>query len=399
MAPVAIREQEISMDELLKDSVPFAAPKPGDMIEGRVIAKGRNHILIDINGVATGIISGKELLDSADTAKSLGVGDSVFAFVLEDENEDGMIVLSLRKAAHLKVWDKLRRLYAEGGTVEVVAKEANKGGLMTEIDGVRAFLPVSQLAPTNFPRVDGANAEVILKRLQELVGRKFQCKVIMLDENIPKIMVSEREAYGEIRSQELAKLKKGDVVDGEINGIVKFGVFVTFGNLEGLVHVSEITWSDEARNPQKEYKMGQKVQAKVIGFDNEKISLSIKRLERDPWQEKIAQFKVGDIKKGKVNKVTDFGIFVTLAEEITGLVHITEFENDKKSPQDLFKEDDQVEVKILEINDDDRSLKLSLKTGNKDKKPQEQSSDQSDEANEESTKEEKEEAAEEKSTE
>lgn len=365
MVQVAIRDENVSMEELLKDSAPFLAPKPGDMIEGRVIARGKNHILVDINGVATGYIAGRELMDSSNTAKNLQVGDSVSAFVLEDENEEGMIVLSLRKAAHLKVWDKIRKAYKENGTIEVVAKEANKGGLMTELDGVRAFLPVSQLAPVNFPRVDGANAEVILKKLQQLIGRKFECKIILFDEEMPKIMVSEREAYSTIRSREMTKLKKGDIVDGEVNGIVKFGLFITFGNLEGLVHVSEITWDENIKNPQREYEMGDKVKAKIIGFDDEKISLSIKRLERDPWTEKIKAYKINSVKKGTINKVAEYGIFVTLDEEITGLVHITEFEDDSKSPLEMFQKGDEVDVKVLEINEDDRSLKLSLKTEEK----------------------------------
>lgn len=358
---IAIKDNSLTMQELLAQTKFFRIPKPGDLIEGRAIVLGKNHILVDINGVATGIISGKELIDSSDTAKKLQIGDPVTAFVLENENDDGMIVLSLRKSAHLKIWDRLRDLYKNGGTIEVVAKEANKGGLMTEIDGVRAFLPVSQLAPVNFPRVDGANAEVILKKLQKLIGKKFTCTVILLDENMPKIMVSERGAFEELRKKEMSKLKKGETIEGEINGIVKFGLFVTFDNLEGLVHVSEITWDEESNNPQKNYKMGEKVKAKVIGFDEEKISLSIKRLERDPWMEKIKDFPVDSVKTGEVNKVTDYGIFVTLAEEVTGLVHISEFQNESSAPEELFQKGDKVDVKILEVNENDRSLKLSLK--------------------------------------
>ncbi len=361
MSQITIEDANVSMEELLKNSPPFSAPKCGDLVEGRLIARSKNHILVDIGGVATGIIAGKELSDSTGTSRDLHIGDIVTAFVLEDENEEGMVVLSFRKAAHLKIWDKLRDIYEKSGTVEVIVKEANKGGLMTEIDGVRAFLPVSQLSPINFPRVDGANAEVILRKLEKLVGKKFLTKIILFDEVLPKIMVSEREAYSEVRGSEMKKLKIGSVIDGEVNGIVKFGIFLTFGNLEGLVHVSEIIWNENAKNPQREFEMSEKVKAKIIGFDDEKISLSIKRLTKDPWMEKTEGIKKSSVADGVINKVTDYGIFVTIAEEVTGLVHVTEFSDNSKPPAESFKEGEKVKVKILEINENDRSLKLSLK--------------------------------------
>ena len=361
MNQITITDNDVSMSQLIKENTYFRLPKPGELVEGRVIARGKNHILIDINGITTGTISGKELIDGIGTNKDLKIGDLVTAFVLEEENENGMVILSFRKASHLKVWDRLRKVYEDKEIVEVVAKEANKGGLMTEIDGVVAFLPVSQLAPANFPRVNGANAEVILARLKKLIGKKFTCKIILFDEQMPKIMVSEREAFAEVRSNEIAKLKIGDVINGEVNGIVKFGIFITFGNLEGLVHVSEITWDENIKNPQNDYKMNQEVSAKVISFSDQKISLSIKRLEKDPWMDNIKKFPIGSAKEGTVNKVTDFGVFVTLAEEVTGLVHISEFEDDSKSPSEIFKEEDKIKVKILGVNQEDRSMKLSLK--------------------------------------
>lgn len=373
MADIAIKDADLTMEDLIKDSVNFSLPTPGEMVEGRVIDRGKNYIIVDIHGVSTGIVSGREMTDSFETAKNVQVGDLISAFVLDNENEDGMIVLSLRKASHLKVWDKLVKAYKNKDTIEVVAKEANKGGLMSEIDGMRVFLPVSQLAPTNFPRVDGANAEMILEKLQKLVGKKFACKIIMMDESIPKVVVSEREAFSDLRAREMTTIKPGDMIEGEVNGIVKFGIFITFGNLEGLVHISEITWDEEAKNPQKDFKMGQKVKAKVIGFEDEKISLSIKRLEKDPWMDKVRELKTGTLQKGTINKVTNFGIFVTIAEDITGLVHVSEFDNEEQTPEERFKVGDTVEVKILEINEGDHSLRLSLKTSEEteDKKDEE----------------------------
>ena len=351
----------LKMEEIVSDSPSFQSIRAGDLVEGRVIGVGPGYILVDLFGITTGIIAGKEIADSIQTAKSLKIGDLVSAMVLEEEDEDGMTILSLRKASHLHVWDRLRKIYENKETVEVVARSANKGGLMTEVDGVVAFLPVSQLAPANFPRVDGANAEVILEKLKALIGKKFLCKIILFDEILPKIMVSEREAFSEARDTEVAKLQIGQEVDGVVNGIVKFGLFVTFGNLEGLVHVSEITWDEEARDPQREFKMNDAVKVKIIGLERGKIALSIKRLESDPWEKNIKKFEEGKVYEGVVNRVADFGVFVTLAEEINGLVHTSEFENENGDPNSLFKEGDKVEVKVLGINNTDRSMKLSMK--------------------------------------
>lgn len=166
--------------------------------------------------------------------------------------------------------------------ITLVAKQGNKGGLICDANGIHAFLPVSQLSPKNYPRVDGANATAIIEKLEPLIGKKFQARVITFLRN-DKIIVSEREAMAEIREKELAELKPGDTVDGEINGVVKFGVFITFGNLEGLIHTSELSW-DAIRNHYELFKIGAKVKAQVIGIDGDKISLSIKRLQKDPWE-------------------------------------------------------------------------------------------------------------------
>src|SRR6185295_8465308 len=237
-------QQNSAMVALLAHSSPaFVSIIPGEIISGRVLSKDRGKLLVDIGGVATGIVSGKELNDTFNTAKGLQVGDEVAAFVLEDETPEGMVILSLRKAAQAKSWEYFEKIKNEGGTLEVTALMANKGGLMVTTGGVTAFLPVSQLAPKNYPRVDGANAEEILSKLGKLIGKKFTTKIILLDQEIKKLVVSERAASGETRDAELSKLKVGDKVHGEVNGIVKFGIFVTFGNLEGLVHISELTWS------------------------------------------------------------------------------------------------------------------------------------------------------------
>ena len=334
----------------------------GEVLSGRVVAKDRGKILIDIGGVSTGIISGKELIDPFGTAKTVKVGDEVFAFVLEEENQDGMIVLSFRKASQMRAWERFLKMKETGETMEVVAKEANKGGLMVDASGVKAFLPVSQLAPVNYPRVDGANAEAILAHLGNFIGKKFTVRIITIDEEIRKIVVSEREAIAEVREKEMKSLPVGSVIQGRVNGLVKFGAFVTFGNLEGLVHISEINWG-HIKTPAEALKVDQEVECLVIGIDGDKISLSIKRLTPDPWLEKVKNYPIGSRVKGLINKVSEYGIFVTLEDEITGLVHTSEYTPSKDDENStLYKEGDNVEVTILEINEDDHSLKLSFKT-------------------------------------
>lgn len=354
-------QQNSAMVALLAHSSPaFVSIIPGEIISGRVLSKDRGKLLVDIGGVATGIVSGKELNDTFNTAKGLQVGDEVAAFVLEDETPEGMVILSLRKAAQAKSWEYFEKIKNEGGTLEVTALMANKGGLMVTTGGVTAFLPVSQLAPKNYPRVDGANAEEILSKLGKLIGKKFTTKIILLDQEIKKLVVSERAASGETRDAELSKLKVGDKVHGEVNGIVKFGIFVTFGNLEGLVHISELTWS-HVKNPTELFKIGDAIEAQVIGIEGEKISLSIKRLFPDPWVDKVANFTIGTVYPGTINKVTNFGVFVTLVDDVNGLVHTSEFTQEGINPEEKFKEGEAVTVKVLEILRDDHSLRLSFK--------------------------------------
>lgn len=343
----------------LLDELDFNMPAAGDVVDGIVVAKEPGYILLSIGGVAVGIIAGKEAHDGFETAKKCEIGDTVSAFVLNEENDEGMMVLSLRKASQMKNWDYFEKCLDNGETIEVVAKSANKGGLICDANGVHAFLPVSQLAPQNYPRVDGANAQAIIEKLGEFIGQKFTVRVITFLRN-DKIIVSEREAISEIRSKELKNLKIGSEVEGEINGVVKFGIFITFGNLEGLIHTSELSW-DSIRNHYELFKIGDKVKAQVIGIDGDKISLSIKRLQKDPWEKLIGKYPEGTITKGVVNKVTNFGLFVTIDGNLNGLVHTSEFLDPEARPDEVARIDDEIKVRVIGINEDDHNLKLSMR--------------------------------------
>jgi len=352
------------MADLIADekAIPLP-PRAGELVTGTVVSKRNNKILVEIGDAYTGMISGREVADGMDTAKNLEVGDAVEAFVVEDENELGHYVLSLRKAGRERAWDELTRLMENGEAIEARIKEANKGGLMSEIAGIRAFIPVSQLTPEHYPRVNGANAAEILHRLQSYVGEKFTVKVINVDKENTKLILSEKAALSEVRGVELKKLSVGQTVKGKVSGIVHFGVFLLFNDcLEGLVHLSEIAWGHVA-DPAAHARIGEEKEAVVIGIEGDKISLSIKRLLPDPWEELVADYEVGDTVKGTVNKITPFGAFVSLKENLNGLIHISEVaqkEGDDGMEVDL-EIGQEVEVKIISIDTAEHRLGLSYK--------------------------------------
>lgn len=349
------------MQTLIENApLPFRAA-PGELVEGTVVFKGKNKVLVDIRGVAIGIIAGRELRDSFNTFRRLQVGDSVTALVLEEENEEGLVILSLRMASQLKAWERLHQIMSQNETMPFTAQEANKGGLLSNIDGIRAFLPVSQLAPLNYPRVSNADVIEIMSRLQKFIGHIFTVKIITIDEAAGKIVVSERDAMSEQRARAIDNLKVGDVKDGIVSGVVKFGLFVTFNGLEGLVHISEIAWG-HVRNPAEYASVGDRVTAKVIGIDGEKLSLSIKQLTQDPWEEVAERYPLGKRVQGTIVRFTDYGAFLKLEKDINGLVHLSEIAHHKLTdPSEILTIGQKVEAQVINVDIDERRIGLSIK--------------------------------------
>lgn len=353
-------ENEV-MEKLLKNSPNIVFPVPGTLIDGTVTDIYKNKVLVDLGGISTGIIAGKEVHDSMNTLEELNAGDSVSAYVIDPENPDGLVVLSLRKASQEKSWRKFVDAYDSGEVIQVKANEANKGGLLLEIDGIKGFIPVSQLAPMHYPRVNGADSNEILKRLQSLAGVEFNVKVINVDNDNGKLILSEKAAMREQRDNSLGKLKVGQKIKGKISGIVKFGIFVAFEGLEGLVHISEIAWG-HVKDPSEFGKIGDEVEVLVIGIEGEKISLSMKRLTPDPWLEAAKNFKVGKVVEGEVNKVTQFGAFMQLNEEINGLIHLTEIsEEEIDDASKVINVGDKVKAKVISVDPDEHRIGLSIK--------------------------------------
>ncbi|MFH1670142.1 MAG: S1 RNA-binding domain-containing protein [Patescibacteria group bacterium] len=349
------------MEDLLKASPAIIRVRPGELVEGVVVFRGKNKLLLDIEGGSTGIVSGRELRDSFNTFRNLQLGDKVSAMVLEEENSEGMVVLSLRMASQQKAWDRFHDLVDGERTMEFVPQEANKGGLLANIDGIRTFLPVSQLAPVHYPRVNNADASEIINRLLKYVGYRFTVKIITMDEEAGKIVVSEREAMSEERAKSFEKLKIGDAKEGVVTGIVKFGLFVAFEGLEGLVHISEIAWG-HVKNPAELAEVGDKVTVKIIGVDSNKLSLSIKQLTKDPWEEIAEHYPVGKKVSGTVVRFADYGAFIKLEKDINGLVHLTELAHHKVTdPSEVLTIGQKLDAQVINIDVDERRIGLSIK--------------------------------------
>ncbi len=361
MAHASLAAQTAMMEELMKQSPPVFRPKPGELVEGSVVYKGKNKLLVDLNGVTTGIISGRELRDSFNTFRELQEGQEVSALVLEEENNEGLVVLSLRMASQKKAWEKFHAMVDQDETMKFTAQEANKGGLIANIDGIRAFLPVSQLSPLNYPRVNNADAGEIINRLGKFVGHTFTVKIVTMDEEAGKIVVSEREAMSEERAKALEGLKIGEVKEGLVSGLVKFGLFVTFDGLEGLVHISEIAWG-HVKNPAEHAKMGDRVTVKVIGIDGDKLSLSMKQLTKDPWEEVAERYPVGKKVSGSVVRFADYGAFIRLEKDINGLVHLSEIAHHKVTdPSEVLTIGQKIDAQVINIDVDERRIGLSIK--------------------------------------
>lgn len=354
-SPEETSDKNKSMEELLKKAKDQPkAPKLGDLLEGRVIEIGGNAVYLDIGPTKTGIIIGTELHDGLGTFERLKTDDKISAKVINPENENGYVELSLKEASFEKVWEKLNDLMKTGEILTTKIKEANRGGLIIEIMGVKGFIPVSQLSTTHYPRVEDGDKNKILSILQKYINQNFMVKVIDVNKDEEKLIVSERATEAEKELAKISNLKIDDVVEGEISGVVDFGAFIKFNGLEGLVHISELAWQ-LIENPRDIVKVGQKVKAKIIGIDGNRISLSIKSLKQDPWEKISEKYKVGDTVKGEVTKINPFGAFVQLDKDIHGLVHISEINKTKKE----LENEKSYDFKIISIESKEHRLGLS----------------------------------------
>ncbi len=306
-------------------------PKEGDIVEGAVIAKEKTVVYVDLAPFGTGLIYGREYLNARDVLKRTNIGDVITAKVVEGENEDGYIELSLKEARQALVWAEAEAALKDKRLLELPIKDANKGGLLIEWQGILGFLPASQLKPEHYPRVEDGDKDKILTHLKDLIGKKLELNIITADPKEGKLIFSEKSGGVEERKVLVDKYVVGDVLLGEVTGTVDFGVFVRLEDaLEGLVHISEIDWA-LVEDPRSLFKIGDKVNVKIIEIRDGKISLSIKALKENPWNAAAAKYKKSDEVPGAVIKYNKHGALVSIEEGVAGLVHISEFQ----SPEDL----------------------------------------------------------------
>jgi len=342
------------MDELLAKSPPQI--KAGDMVEGAVMSVKKHEVWIDLGANGIGVISRREV-----GGGDMKEGDSITSSVIEPDLEEGYSLLSMKKASKERGWGELDRVFAEQEIVEATAYSANRGGLLIELEGIRGFLPVSQLSAENYPRVSDADKDEILTKLNSLVGKPLRLRILDVSRKDNKLIFSEKEAIRDDVQARLSGLKVGDVVEGMVTGVIDFGAFINVDGIEGLVHISEISW-ERVENPRKYVKIGERVKAKIIAIDKDRLSLSIKQMSEDPWLSEVKQFKKGEVVAGKITRITPFGAFVQLSPAVEALVHVSEMsDDDGVDPEKLFKLNETKNFKVLEIDTENRKIALSLK--------------------------------------
>ncbi len=321
------------MDKFLADTL--TPPNVGDMIEGNVIAIDKKGVFVDLPPFGTGIIYGREYIIARDVIKKINVGDKIAAKIVDQSNKDGYIELSLKEARQALIWTEAEQAIAEKKILELPIKEANKGGLIIEWQGIQGFLPASQLKPEHYPRVQDGDKDRILEELKKLVGTKLAVSIIGAFPKEGKLIFSEKNSESKDKTEQVAKFKVGDDVEGKVTGMVDFGVFVKIDEgLEGLVHISEIDWA-LVEDPKTRFKVGDKVKVRVIEIKDGKVSLSIKALKPNPWSEAGKKYKKEMEVKGVIIKFNRHGALASIEEGIAGLVHVSEFGSEEKLRQNL----------------------------------------------------------------
>jgi small subunit ribosomal protein S1 len=345
----------LTMDDLLAAS-DIKQIKVGDTVEGVVTSVRKHEVWVDLGANGVGVIFRREVGHAP-----LTEGETITASVVDPELDEGYALLSMRRAAKDRGWGELQRLFDEQEIVEVMAYDANRGGLLIELEGIRGFLPVSQLAAEHYPRVSDADKDEILTKLNALINQLLRVRILDVSRKENKLIFSEKEAVRDDMQSRLTKLKVGDTVEGVITGVIDFGAFVNVDGIEGLVHISEISW-ERVEDPRKYLKIGETVKAKIIAIDKDRLSLSIKQMSDDPWLSEVKKFKKGDLVEGKITRITPFGAFVQLSPAVEALVHVSEMSDDEGiDPEKLFKLNEKKQFKLLEIDIQNRKIALSLK--------------------------------------
>jgi len=337
-------------------------PKEGELVEGTVSALGRARVYVDLHPFGTGLIYGREYMNARDILRKVSVGDAIAAKVVSTTNEDGYIELSLKEARQALIWGEAESAIKAQKVLSLEVKEANKGGLIIEWQGIQGFLPASQLSAEHYPRVEDGDKDKILSELNDLVGKHLSVVIITADQKEGKLIFSEKGPQEkEAKEEKVNKYEIGDELNGEVTGAVDFGVFVKIEDgLEGLVHISELDWG-LVEDTRSMFKVGDKVRVKVIEVKEDKISLSIKQLKENPWSGAAKKYKKGDVVNGVVIKYNKHGALASIEEGVAGLVHISEFENEAALKNELpLGGVHQFKITLFEPKDQRMTLSIKL---------------------------------------
>lgn len=306
-------------------------PSEGDLIEGQVITLEPSAVYVDLVPYGTGIIYGREYIVARDIIKNVNVGDTVTATVVDIENDEGYVELSLKEARQAIVWAEAESAIAKKKVFDVPVKDANKGGLIMEWQGIQGFIPASQLKAEHYPRVEGGDKERILGELQKLIGKTLEVSIITADPKEGKLIFSEKGPEQKEQEEIVSTYNVGDTVSGKITGVVDFGVFIEIEEgLEGLAHISELDWG-LVEDPRKMFTVGEEIQARVIEIKDGQISLSVKALKENPWTVASDKYKQEQEVEAVIIKYNKHGALASVEEGVAGLVHISEF----NSPEEL----------------------------------------------------------------
>ena len=369
MATVSITEQ------LRSGQIAIPVIKEWQKVKGIVLKQIENGILVDChNNAFTWVILSKEVKELERSWYDLEPGREIELEIVNTNirHEDWHYIVSITKLLQYDVWKSIMKKFEADDVITVVPTEANLWGLLVDMHGIKGFVPLSQLAPIHYPRVEDGDQEIIFEKLLDLIWKELKVRIINIDEDEKRIVLSEREALKEEREHILKDLEVGKIYDGVVSGLSSYGLFVTIGwTVEGLVHISEIIYG-HVNNIEKLWKIGDKISVKVIGLENWKISLSSKKLKDDPRTALPKTYKVGDIIEGEVIRFVPYGVFVRVFQDINGLVHLSELSQKSiQNPNEVVKLGQIVKTKIILLDPKNRKIWLSMKSMGDEKSPEE----------------------------
>lgn len=350
-----LNEQELNVD----------LPQPGEIRTGMIASISPSQILVSIGAKSEGVVSGRELDQlTAEEREALKVGQEVHVFVINPEDENGNVVLSLKRAQEQISWENVEKLVESDTVIDSKVIGFNKGGLIVAVEGLRGFVPSSQISALRRSQSTGETPE---QRWQKMIGQPISVRVIEVDRERRRLILSERAASTEsrqsIKERVIDELEEGKVYTGRVTSLANFGAFININGADGLVHLSELSW-DHIDHPREVLEVGQEVKVKVINVDKDKkrIGLSVRALQNDPWRSRVEKYSVGQLVEGVITRLTKFGAFARLEGDIEGLIHISEIaEHRIEHPKEVLKEGEVKSLRVIRIDPDQHRIGLSLR--------------------------------------